>query len=136
MCQYLEEDQEEICSSIEGELHQGGQSLDQLSVLLVEVLGTPRPSVLQIMGMVFRGLAVHAGNGDISQDTVTHSMHTYPQTNLSKLRMGTHIILKVITMIPTVMMLIPTIRKPINRSRKIFLNMRLLRGKVIRGFLT
>ena len=104
----------------------------------MEVLGTPRPSVLQIMGMVFRGLAVHAGNGDISQDTVTHSMHTYPQTNLSKLRMGTRIILKVITMIPTVMimMLIPTIRKPINKSRKIFLNMRLLKGKVIRGFLT
>ena len=63
MYQYHEEDQEEVCSSIEGELHQGGQSLDQLSVLLVEVLGTPRPSVLQIMGMVFRGLAVHAGNG-------------------------------------------------------------------------
>ena len=102
----------------------------------MEVLGTPRPSVLQIMGMVFRGLAVHAGNGDINPDTVTRSMHTYPQMNLSRPRMHNRIILKVITMIPTIMMPIPIIRITINRSRKIFLNMRLLRGKVIRGFLT
>ena len=102
----------------------------------MEVLGTPRLSVLQIMGMVSRGLAVHAGNGDINPDTVTRSMHTYPQLNLSRPRMDTRIILKVITMIPTIMMPIPLIRTTINRSRKMFLNMRLLRGRVLQGFFT
>ena len=136
MSRCLGEDQEEICSSTEGEdLCLEDQSLDQLSALLVKDLGTPRPSFLQIMEMVFKGLVVHAGSGDISPNIVTHSMHTYPQMSLNRRLMDNRIIRTVTTTTPILMIPALTIQKSISKSRKVYMSMKLLRVTVLQGFL-